>query len=167
MHTDPQELPVNWGGVANAGAGIVGNGFGLVGGVALTSATGGLAVGVGAVIAVKSGYGLGVSVLNLIDAIADREPSSKGALFNDLADKVAPCNEDAQRAASALELATDLIGGRVAGAATNLSRADKYGNVLLEGGTKIGPMWSDASDHALGILGATQAAQTGYQAWEP
>jgi RHS repeat-associated protein len=158
---DPNGL-VKWGGVFKATAGIIGNSFGLAGGFALGIGTSWTGVGAiaGGVIAVKSGYGVGANILNLIDAVNDRGDSSKGSLLNDLAAKAAPCNKDAQKLASAIDLAVDLGGGRIAKAAQTVSMADEYGNVVLEGGATLGPTFSDSADASIEVLGGVQAGQT-------
>jgi hypothetical protein len=158
---DPYGL-VRWGGVFSATAGIIGNSFGLAGGFALGIGTSWTGVGAvaGGVIAVKSGYGVGANILNLIDAINDREDSNKGSLLNDLAAKAAPCNKDAQKLATALDLAIDLGGSRIAKAAQTVSMADQYGNVVLEGGATLGPTFSESADASIEVLGGVQAGQT-------
>ena len=153
---------IRWLGVLSSTVGIISNSFGFAGGVALGVGTSWSGVGAvaGGVIAVKSGYGVGVNFLNLIDALNDREASGKDGLINDVAAKVLPCNEDAQKAASALDLVLDLAGGQIAKSAQTLSMADRYGNVILQGGAKLGPTFNEAADAKIEVLAGIQSAQT-------
>jgi hypothetical protein len=116
---------------------------------------------------VKSGYGVGANILNLIDALNDRQGSSKGSLLNDVAAKAAPCNQDAQKLATALDLAIDLGGSRIASAAQTVSQADQYGNVILEGGANLGPTFTGNGDAYINALGGIQAGQTILQTAAP
>lgn len=150
---------IKWGGVFRATAGIIGNLLGLAGGIALGVGASWTGVGavVGGVVAVKSGYGVGANVLNLINAFSDEEDSSKGSLLNDLAQEVAPCNKTAQNVASVLDLAIDLGGSRLAKAAKTASMVDRLGNTVLEGGSEIGPTFSETEDRWIEFLGGIQA----------
>ena len=158
---DPSGL-IRWTGVLNSTAGIIGNAFGVAGGVALAVGTSPTGIGgvVGGLIAVKSGYGLAANIAHLYDAFEEKPDASKGSLINDLASKLMPCNKDAQMLATALDLTLDLAGGRFASAAKTLSKADSLGSVILEGGAELGPTFSQSADRSIAILTGTQVVQT-------
>jgi RHS repeat-associated protein len=155
---DPFGL-VDWSGAAFAGAGVIGNGFGMLGGAAFATATGVSGVGavVGGAVAVKSAYGVGANLANLGAALMDREdgPYSNGSLFNDAAGLAAPGNDTAQALATAADLSLDLGAGRMAAGL----KAAPFGPFVgaARGKTFVG----DKSDDMLGALGGLSAAQAG------
>lgn len=114
MFSDPSGY-VAWGDLGSATLGIAGNGLGLATGFLLGIAPEPTMVTkVAAVVVVgKSSYGFGVSAQNFWAALKDESPVSKGSLANDVADLVAPGNQNAQYAATAIDLASDLALGRI------------------------------------------------------
>jgi len=157
-YSDPYGL-VQWGDAGRAAGGIVGNGFGIAGGVMTGGALGW--TGVGAVISgavvVKSAYGFGANMVLMKDALLDKKPSVKGALLNELAYLLDPCDEDLQALATAGELGLDLLALQV----PKFSRAPGYfigpdGLIGLQGGGRIGEIFM-ASGLIKGLT-VTQAA---------
>jgi len=67
---DPTGM-VDWWGITVNVAGVVGNGFGLVGAAAIEAWTAGGGTFVAGVIAVKSAYGLSADVANIVFLIAN------------------------------------------------------------------------------------------------
>lgn len=64
----------------------------------------------------KSAYGAGANGANLVAALLDRNPVSKtGGLISDAACKLSNNNKTVKGLATAVDLATDLAMGRVAG----------------------------------------------------
>ncbi|MCX6937525.1 MAG: DUF6531 domain-containing protein [Verrucomicrobia bacterium] len=114
MFTDPNGL-VAWGDLFSATLGIAGNGLGLATGFLLGIAPEPTLLTKVAAVAVvgKSSYGFGVSVQNAVAAIRDKPAVSKGSLANDVAELVAPGNQNAQYAATAIDLSSDLLLGRI------------------------------------------------------
>ncbi|MET0465389.1 MAG: RHS repeat-associated core domain-containing protein [Chitinophagaceae bacterium] len=118
---------IRWKQAGIAFAGVVGNGLGVAGGVALGAATSWTGIGavVGGAVAVKSAYGFGANLGNLVQALRDEDPGSTGALLNDLAKWYDPCNESLQNWATGADLGLDVIGvgvaGRLALAATKIT----------------------------------------------
>ncbi|MBI5744915.1 MAG: RHS repeat protein [Elusimicrobia bacterium] len=156
-YSDPSGL-VQWGDAGRAAGGIVGNGFGIAGGVLTGGAIGW--TGVGAVISgavvVKSAYGFGANMVLMRDALFDKKPSVKGALLNELAYLTNPCDEDLQALATAGELGLDLLSLQV----PKSGRALGYfigpnGLIGLRGGGHVGKMFT--SDNSLQVLTGTQA----------
>ena len=66
------------------------------------------------VLATKSSYGVAANGRNLMLAILGEDPDSKGALTNDLADLLAPGNQNLQHLAAMVDLSIDLASGNVA-----------------------------------------------------
>jgi len=156
-YLDPLGL-VRWGCAFDALAGAIGNGFGVAGGVLLGAGTSWSGVGAvaGIVIAGKSLYGVGANLLNLYDAVTDQSAHSNGSLIND----ILPNDPDWQRFGTALDLAVDLGGSRIAKTATTVSKAGRYGGELLEGGAKLGPNFAGKADTAIETLAGVQIGQT-------
>lgn len=112
---DPTGM-VRWGALGSASLGLLTNGLGLVtaGLLAVTPEPTGATKVAAVVVGLKSSYGLGVQGQNFYDALTDQDPISKGTLANDVAQAVAPGNENAQRIATIADLTTDLATGRIA-----------------------------------------------------
>jgi len=159
--------PVNWGDpyglvdmprALRAGAGVIGNTLGTIGGIAFAVGTGGAGTILGGVIVFKSSYGAVANFQNLVAALRDKAPVSQGAFLNDVAGIVDPCNENLQRAAMAADLLLDLISLQASRLATVPNIYNPYGYRLLEGGGKFGPTFYGNADQYLNGLGAVSAA---------
>jgi RHS repeat-associated protein len=142
-YTDPTGL-VQWGEAGRATGGIVGNSFGIAGGIMTGGAIGW--TGVGAVISgavvVKSAYGFGANMVLMKDALLDKKPSIKGSLLNELAYLADPCDEALQTLATVGDLGFDLLALQVPKYALTPSRwVGPNGLIRLEGGRNIGDMF--------------------------
>ena len=120
---DPSGL-VRWGDLGSATLGLVGNGLGFVTGLGLMvipEPT--MLTKVASVVVIgKSCYGLAANGQNFTAALLDMPAPSKGSLANDVAQLVAPGNQNAQKVATIIDLASDLGIGRIgAVAAKNLT----------------------------------------------
>jgi hypothetical protein len=111
---DPSGL-VRWGALGSATLGLTTNSLGIVTSVLLAAVPEPtmLTKVAGGALALKSGYGLGANAQNFYEALVDKAAVSKGALANDVAQLIAPGNENAQRAATAIDLTSDLLIGRI------------------------------------------------------
>ncbi len=164
---DPLGL-VAWADAGRAFAGMIGNGLGAVGGGVLAVGTGGAGAVLGGVIVFKSSYGFGVNAENFVAAMLDKPLPSTGAFINDVVELAVPGNANAQRLATATDLAIDLAGLRFSSLAKTPSLVDRYGNVILEGGAGLGPTFFGSADEYLNALGGISALDAlGQQATEP
>lgn len=148
---DPMGM-VKWWGVSKSLIGMGTNLLGVVVGVGIGVATSWTGVGAvaGGVIAVKSAYGFSANTQNLWNAFNDEDPISTGALFNDIARQIAPCNENYQNIATALDIGTDLIGP--GGLSKILVR--RIGGAMKSGTTVIGEGMARVEAAASKIPGA-------------
>ncbi|MBD2700499.1 hypothetical protein IC229_07625 [Spirosoma sp. BT702] len=105
--TDPLGL-VNWGGVGSAIGGLVQSGFGIAGGIALSST--GLGATIGIPLAGISSYELFANLDNLLKSLNDLDVSSTGSLAKDIAKAVDPCNGNYQLAAEAFDFLKGFVG---------------------------------------------------------
>ena len=114
MYVDPSGH-VRWLAAGRAALGMVANGIGAVIGVGVAAIPepSMVTVAAGGALALKSGYGFGANWQNFTMALADADPVSTGALANDVAQIVAPGNQNAQTAATILDLGTDLATGQI------------------------------------------------------
>ena len=108
MFVDPSGLEREWGRVISSGWGMAANGIGVVAGGLLIGFPEPASSALGGALVVKTGYGFFANYNNLEAAWNGEEPVSKGSLFNDVADAVAPGNEEAQLLATAGDLVFDL-----------------------------------------------------------
>ena len=111
---DPLGL-VRWGELASASLGLVTNTIGIATSITLAAVPDPtlLTKVAAGTLAFKSGYGLSASGLNFWDALVENDPRSKGSFAKDVANLAAPGNENAQKAAAAIDLTTDLAIGRI------------------------------------------------------
>lgn len=149
---------VAWGDALRASAGLIGNTLGAIGGGVFAVATGGSGAVLGGAVVFKSAYGAGANFQNLVAAIRDEEAVSQGAFLNDVAELALPGNENVQRAATVADLALDLATLRASRLATSAGRVTRYGNEILEGGSRLGPTFTGNADAYLRGLGAINAA---------
>lgn len=148
-----------------ASGGIVGSAAGLVvaGGLAYTTA--GLAAPVSLAIGLKAGYGLGANTQNLIAALRDEIPPSKGSLLKDIAHGVAPGNTRAQAAAAAVDFGADVAaGGALAAPQAIRPLANGFG-MALGPAARAGSQFTPKADAALKAAGGLGAAAGGYAVW--
>jgi len=159
---DPWGL-IRWADAGRSLGGGIGNGLGMIGGGVLAVGSGGLGATLGGVIVFKSGYGLSANFQNLVNAFFDNEPVSSGSFLNDVAELVSPDDCNAQRLATAVDLAIDLVGLRYANTAQVLSRYDYYGNRILEGRGAISGVFTGNADQLLEGLSTIQILDTTVQ----
>ncbi|TVP81333.1 MAG: RHS repeat protein [Puniceicoccaceae bacterium] len=113
-YSDPFGL-VRWKDLGRAALGMVVNGIGVVVGVGVAAIPepSMVTVAAGGTLALKSGYGFGANWQNFTMALVDADPVSTGTLANDVAQVIAPGNQNAQTAATILDLGTDLASGQI------------------------------------------------------
>ena len=120
--------------------------------------TGGTGAVLGGVVVFKSSYAATANLRNLIAALQDEGPVSRGAFLNDIVDIADPCNENAQQLAAVADLSIDLMSLRASRLATVPHRYNEFGYRLLEGGGKFGnTFWGNADQYLKG-LGSINAA---------
>ena len=156
-YIDPFGL-IKWGPTLRSGSGMIGNGLGVIGGVALAAGTGGAGTVIGGIVVFKSSYGVSANFQNFIAALRDQDPVSKGSFLNDTAELVSPCDDDLQKIATAADLSIDLLSLRFSRIATVPTYYTNTGYPLLQGGGKLGPVFYGNADQYLKGLGAINAA---------
>jgi RHS repeat-associated protein len=109
---DPYGL-VKWGNAISAALGMVGNAIGVIAalGILFTTFETGAGAFLGVFLLHKYLYGFGANLVNLNRALADQEPTSKGSLFNDLANVFWPRNERVQQITTGVDLLFDMAAG--------------------------------------------------------
>jgi len=155
VYRDPLGL-VALANLGRAVAGVIGNTLGAIGAGVLIGSTGGAGTVLVGAIGVKSVYGIGANLVNVIQAIRAKDDdafekgfSSTGSAFGDIASLLfCRNNQTAQNLATVLDLTVDLGGSRYQKGLTSLS------------GIPIGPIFEGHVDSLLDALAGLAALDT-------